>query len=47
MKAFLIGLCSFGTNACIVAAGVIYGFKCAVLVCLALLLAGIVRGMVV
>ena len=37
-------LCSIGTYACIVAAGLVYGFKCGALVCLALLLAGIARG---
>lgn len=46
MSNFIVGMCSFGTYACIVAAGLVYGFKCAALVCLALLLAGIVRGMV-
>ena len=46
MSHIIIALCIFGTNACIVAAGLIYGFKCAALVCLALLLAGIVRGCV-
>ena len=46
MSNFIVGLCILGTNACIVIAGLVYGMKCAALVCLALLLAGIVRGMV-
>lgn len=46
MREIIIGLCSVGTYACIVIVGLVYGMKCAALVCLALLLAGIVRGIV-
>ena len=46
MRAFISVISAIGTYACIVAAGLIYGYKCAALVVLALLLAGIVRGLV-
>ena len=39
-------LCCIGTYGCIVAAAIVYGYKCAALMGLALLLAGIARGIV-
>ena len=44
LSTLLTILCSIATYACIVAAGLVYGFKCGALVCLALILAAVARG---